>query len=148
MGGEVEKFTFNAYGPLFNLLALPACIATLLPKVIFCLTHALCAVVMLRHAERLEAEGVATRHWRPWVVVGFFWSPFFWSEIAWCGHFDILVAALCMSAVWLACRERQVTSGICLGGGCYLSTTRSSSCPSCLHSRGGTAGGSPWPRWG
>ncbi len=119
-GGRAEGFTFNAYGPLFNALAVPASVALLLPKVLFCLTHSLCAIAFLRAAER-ATRALQGRHlWVPWVVVGYFWSPFFWCEIAWCGNFDILVGTLTLAAVVNACREHGARSGAFLSAGILL----------------------------
>ena len=118
--GRVEDFTFNAYGPLFNALALPGSVAWLLPKVLFCLVHSLCAIAMLRAAERATRALKGRHFWVPWVVVGFFWSPFFWCEIAWCGNFDILVGALILAAVVNACREHGARSGAFLSAGILL----------------------------
>ena len=85
----------NAYGPLFNLLAAFDWVNPLAPKLC---SHTRTSCLLSR-----QIKGFTASH-RPspcrWsVLTALFWNPFPWVEIAIRGHFDILVALLCLGAI-------------------------------------------------
>jgi hypothetical protein len=105
----------NAYGPLFNLLAVLTWINPLAPKLVFAWAYVLFAA--------WQTRDLADRH--PGVlrllgVFAWFWNPFAWVEIAHFGHFDILVALASLAAVRARARDRDILSGVCLGLGVLL----------------------------
>ncbi len=106
----------NAYGPLFNLLTGIYEVNPLAPKLLFAYAYILFAV--------REIKGFASIH-RPSVtslavLTALFWNPFPWVEIAIRGHFDILVALLCLGAIRARVRGRDFVSAICLALGVLL----------------------------
>jgi hypothetical protein len=114
--GVFGKYPMNAYGPLFNIFAIPALVNPLLPKLLFAGAYLVFAVSLIkdRGKDRLQAGLV----W-PLLVV-WFWMPYCWVELANFGHFDVLVGLLCAAAVEARVRQRDVISGICLGLGVLL----------------------------
>ena len=114
--GVFGKYPMNAYGPLFNVFAIPALVNPLLPKLLFAGAYLVFAVWLIedRGKDRLQA-GLA---W-PLLVV-WFWVPYCWVEIANFGHFDVLVGLLCAAAVEARVRQRDVISGVFLGLGVLL----------------------------
>jgi len=114
--GVFGKYPMNAYGPLFNIFAIPALVNPLLPKLLFAGAYLVYAVSLIegRGKYRLQA-GFA---W-PLLVV-WFWMPYCWVELANFGHFDVVVGLLCAAAVEARVRQRDVISGICLGLGVLL----------------------------
>jgi hypothetical protein len=106
----------NAYGPLFNLLAGPAWVNPLAPRLFFAYGYLLFAIASIKDAmaslrpSRLGVLG----------LFAWFWNPFPWIEIAIRGHFDILVGLLCLAAIHARLRDRDILSGICLALGVLL----------------------------
>ncbi len=106
----------HAYGPLFNALALAAALNPLLPKLLFAFAY-LATVAWL-------VKGVGPRRGLvglPWVGrVAWLANPFVWVEIAYFGHWDILVAVVCVAAVHERSRGRDVAAGAWLAAGILL----------------------------
>ena len=106
----------NAYGPLFNVLTAPASLNPLAPKLLFAFAY-LATVAWL-------VKGVGARRGAvglPWpAVVAWLVNPFPWVEIAYFGHWDILVAVACVAAVHARARGRDVVSGLGLAAGILL----------------------------
>ena len=92
----------NAYGPLFNLLAAVSLLHPLAPKLLFVMIWLGVIVWLVGRAARTATERSAP----PWLVAAFLLGPWFWIEIPGMGHFDVMVAALCLVAVHLAERDR------------------------------------------
>jgi Glycosyltransferase family 87 len=114
--GVFGKYPMNAYGPLFNIFAIPALVNPLLPKLLFAGAYLAFAIWLIkdRGKECLRA-GLS---W-PLLVV-WCWMPYCWVEIANFGHFDVLVGLLCAAAVEARVRQRDAISGVCLGLGVLL----------------------------
>ena len=114
--GVFGKYPMNAYGPLFNIFAIPALVNPLLPKLLFAGAYLAFAIWLIkdRGKECLRA-GLS---W-PLLVV-WCWMPYCWVEIANFGHFDVLVGLLCAAAVAARVRQRDAISGVCLGLGVLL----------------------------
>ncbi|HEY4564026.1 MAG TPA: glycosyltransferase family 87 protein, partial [Thermoanaerobaculia bacterium] len=113
-----ERFGFplNAYGPLFNLLALPVRLNPMAPKLLFALAYCLFVVLFLkREMARPGPPGFPTSALFAWLL-----GPFFWVEIAYFGHFDILVAIACVAALAFLVRGREWLSGASLAAGFLL----------------------------
>ena len=114
--GVWGEYPLNAYGPLFNVLAVPAAINELLPKLLFALAYLGFAIWLVKGAgESRRLSGCA----RVLLLVWLF-GPFPWVEIAHFGHFDVLVGLLCVAAVEARVRGRDVASGVSLGLGVLL----------------------------
>src|SRR5271165_7160138 len=114
--GVFGKYPMNAYGPLFNIFAIPALVNPLLPKLLFAGAYLAFAIWLIkdRGKECLRAD----LSW-PLLVV-WCWMPYCWVEIASFGHFDVLVGLLCAAAVEARVRQRDAISGVCLGLGVLL----------------------------
>ena len=83
--GVFGKYPMNAYGPLFNVFAIPELINPLFPKLLF-------ATAYLGFAIWLTKDSIQDTSGRslPWpLLVAWFWMPYCWVEIANFGHFGI-----------------------------------------------------------
>jgi hypothetical protein len=109
-------YPINAYGPLFTTLALPAAVSGLAPKVFFAGTY-LGAMIWL--TEELAA-GRGIRRRTLWLLLAMLSNPSAWIQVAWYGHFDVLVGAACIAAVEHRVRGRDKASGACLAIGTLL----------------------------
>jgi len=104
-------YPLNAYGPLFNVLAALDRVNPMAPKLLF-------ASAYLGFLIWLVAEfGGELPRFGP---IAWFLNPFPWVEIAWFGHFDILVAVACAAAVHAKVRGRDIASGAILAAGALL----------------------------
>jgi hypothetical protein len=104
-------YPLNAYGPLFNVLALPAMVNPLAPKLLFALAHCVFTVLLVKRGmARAGALG----------LMAWLWSPFAWVEVGYFGHFDVLVAIACVAAVGWFCQGREVLAGASLAVGFLL----------------------------
>ena len=111
-------YPLNAYGPLFNVLALPAAWNELAPKLLFALAYCLFAVLFLKRCPLRrgdEGKSFPALGLLAWLV-----SPFAWVEIAYYGHFDVLVAIACVAAVAWFLRGREALAGASLALGFLL----------------------------
>ena len=116
VGGPNGVVPLNAYGPLFNLLTGLFWVNPLAPKLLFSYAYILFAVGEIKSfmaSHRLSA-------WSFGVLNALFWNPFPWVEIAIRGHFDVLVALLCLAAIRARLAGRDYVSAICLGLGVLL----------------------------
>lgn len=102
-------YSLNAYGPLFNGLAPLSWVNPLAPKLLFALAYLIHAITFI--ASGSDGRGPSRR------AVGWMLGPFFWVEIAYFGHFDVLVALACVSAVRSQLRGRDVRAGLALAVG-------------------------------
>ncbi len=107
-------YSLNAYGPLFNALAPPAWWNPLAPKLLFSSAYLAFVTAFVRARETPEG-GPPSRRATAWLV-----GPFCWVEVAYFGHFDVLVAIACALAVSYRRRDRDVASGVALGVGFLL----------------------------
>ena len=109
-------YPLNAYGPLFNLLALPALANPLAPKLLFSLAYCLFVAVFLKWGlARPGPSGFPAKGLLAWLL-----GPFPWVEIAYYGHFDVLVGIACVAAVAYLIRGREVAAGVSLATGFLL----------------------------
>lgn len=123
---ETWGYPLNAYGPLFNLLALPAWCNPMAPKLLFALAYCLFAVVFLKRGMAMArsvagtAAGTGMPDFPAWGLLAWLLSPFAWVEVAYFGHFDVLAAIACVAAVALVRENRAGFSGACLAIGFLL----------------------------
>ena len=114
--GVFGHYPINAYGPLFNALAILDRINPLLPKLCFAWTYLLFAVGTIKAAvSEAEWNSVATAAGLAWL-----WNPYVWVELAHYGHFDVLVGLFCVGAVAARIDRRDARSGACLALGVLL----------------------------
>jgi hypothetical protein len=111
-------YPLNAYGPLFNVLALPAVWNELAPKLLFALAYCLFAVLFLKRG--LLWRGNEGPRFPALGLLAWLMSPFAWVEIAYYGHFDVLVAIACALAVAWFLQGREVLAGASLALGFLL----------------------------
>jgi Glycosyltransferase family 87 len=105
---------YNVYGPLFNLLSLPILVTPLANKLLFAFVYVVCVVWL---AKDLGRDQGPTR----WAVITFWLiNPFPWVELAYYGHFDVLVGAACIVAVHCKLRSKGGWSGVSLAIGILL----------------------------
>ncbi|MGO9601559.1 MAG: glycosyltransferase 87 family protein [Isosphaeraceae bacterium] len=116
--GVFGKHPLNAYGPLFNLLAIPAWVHPLLPKLLFALLYLAMATWLIKAAVLKLLPG----RWFVPILLLFvwFWLPYAWVEIANYGHFDVLVGLSCAMAIEARRRGRDVMAGTALAAGMLL----------------------------
>jgi Glycosyltransferase family 87 len=106
----------NAYGPLFNVLAILSWVNPLAPKLLFAYGYVLFAISQIKgFAASRPPSGL-----RVIVLAALFWNPFPWVEVAVRGHFDILVGLFCLWAIRAWVRRRDALSGTCLALGVLL----------------------------
>jgi hypothetical protein len=112
-GGRIP---LNAYGPLFNTLAALAWVNPMAPKLLFAFAYIVFPIWLVEEAEvRRRVFGLSRFGLVAWLL-----NPFPWVEIAWFGHFDILVAVACVAAVHGCARGRDAFSGVSLAAGILL----------------------------
>jgi Glycosyltransferase family 87 len=112
-GGES---TGNAYGPLYNYLALLYACHPLLPKCFF--VSVWFCLILLFEKDLFSADRAGlTLDQAKGFVVFLLLNPFFWLRISWQGMNDICTAACCVLAVRAADRERDGVAGAWLGAG-------------------------------
>jgi len=107
----------NAYGPLYNLLALPYMIDPFLPKLLFVFTWMWASMFLIGQA--IKCDDRPSLHAWP-VAVFMLTGPFLALLIAHYGYFDILPAWLCLMAVHFRMRQRDGLSGAALAGAVLL----------------------------
>jgi hypothetical protein len=114
--GFFGNYPTNAYGPLFNALAIFEWFNPLLPKLLFAWAYLLFAANTIKASRRAMSRGLGA-------AVGgiiWFWNPYAWIEIAHYGHFDVLIGLSCVAAVAARIVRRDVTSGVSLALGVLL----------------------------
>jgi hypothetical protein len=114
--GTFGEYPVNAYGPLFNLLAIPDRVNPLLPKLLFAWAYLLFAVSTIKSA---RGDGSRSR-WAAIAGIAWFWNPYAWVELARFGHFDVLVGLCCVAAVEARVLRRDDRAGIFLSLGVLL----------------------------
>lgn len=108
---------WNAYGPLFLVFAPMAwMIHAYLPKILFSCSFLVLAVYVVR---AFESETNPPKY-RKWLLAGFLACPYFWNEIAYVGHFDIMIGVFLVAALADFDRGSQVKSGIMVSAGFLL----------------------------
>jgi len=114
-GGPRDAYPLNAYGPLFNVLALPTLWHPLGPKLIFAAAY----WFFVAHLVLV----VGRRTLPPWgrlAAAVWFSSPYPVIEIANMGHFDVLVTLLAIAAIEARVRDRWTASAGWLASGVLL----------------------------
>jgi hypothetical protein len=113
--GAFGTYPMNAYGPLFNVLAIPAWIDPLLPKLLFALAYLAFAVWLVK-----DGAGRRLSAWEKFTLFAWLFNPYVWIEIPCFGHFDVLVGLCCVAAVAARACRRDVRSGVSLGLGALI----------------------------
>jgi hypothetical protein len=116
VSGENGRAPLNAYGPLFNPLAGLAGINPLAPKLLFAFAYIFFATSAIKGF--LAGHPPSGR--RTLGLTALFWNPFPWVEVAYYGHFDVLVGLACLGAVRAWDRGRDIASGALLAAGVLL----------------------------
>jgi hypothetical protein len=115
-GRPWDSELYNAYGPLFNLLAPLLWISLLANKLLFAVAYLLYVIWLIKDFG--AGRGLVALSWP--VVVLWLINPFPWVVIAYFGHFDVLVAVACVAAVHGQMRGKDIFSGACLAIGILL----------------------------
>jgi hypothetical protein len=106
----------NAYGPLFELLSWPAAWNPLAPKIVFSASYlTYCIWIIRSYANDAATSAIETKMLAVWLA-----NPFFWIEIAFYGHFDVLVALSVVAALVAFDRHEFGATGFYLGLGFLL----------------------------
>jgi hypothetical protein len=100
----------NAYGPAYNLFALPYLIHPLLPKLLFCFTWLCCSIYLVTLFIRQRNKGSAA--WIAFVFIAM--NPLFWVTTVIDGNFDIVVAAACLAGVAARSNRRDAVAAVLL----------------------------------
>ncbi len=106
-----------SYGLLFNLLAPLAALHSLIPKLLFVVCWLALAFWYLALTGR---TGRSDEMHRRGILVLLVANPLFWIEIPIYGHFDILIAGLCVTALHVFRQGRSAQAGILLAAGTFL----------------------------
>jgi hypothetical protein len=102
----------NAYGPLFNALALLARLDPIAPKLLFAAGYvAFVAWLVMRKAPDRSPRRTHA------IIALCLLNPFPWVEIAHFGFFDVLVGIACVGAVHAARRGGNQLAGVLVGMG-------------------------------
>jgi len=116
LGGGGYWYSLNAYGPLYNALAIPTLWNPLAPKLIFAAAYwAFASWLALDLAGRRGRPG-----WASLALAAWFATPYAWVEIARFGHFDVLVALLAIAAAEARARGRWKSGAAWLTAGVLL----------------------------
>ncbi len=114
-GGPTATFSLHAYGPLYNLLALPTLWNPLGPKLLFAAAYWAFVSWLALAAPR---QGLPS-WWAPALAI-WFAGPFAWVEIADFGHFDVLVALSCVAAIETRAQGRWTAAALWTASGTLL----------------------------
>lgn len=115
IGGPSGSFSLHAYGPLYNLLAPATLWNPLGPKLIFAAAYWAFAAGLALSAPR---RGLPA--WSGPALALWFAGPFAWVEVAGFGHFDVLVALLCVAAIEARAGDRWRASAAWAAAGVLL----------------------------
>src|SRR5262249_25784365 len=113
---EMRSTSYNAYGPLFNVLAPLTWINALANKLLFAFAYLVYVVWLTKVLA--PRRGVNALSW-PWVALWLL-NPFPWEQIAYFGYFDVLVSLACVAAVDSLVRGKDGASGTSLALGILL----------------------------
>jgi hypothetical protein len=107
----------NVYGPAFNVLSLLTLGSPLLPKLLFAAVWLLWSVSVARSIaiDRPGSKGAPILGLAACLL-----NPYFWVEIVFHGHFDILYSVLMLSAIGLTSAGPGITAGAVIGLGILL----------------------------
>ena len=106
---------FNAYGPLFNMLAPLAWVNPLANKLLFAFSYLVFVIWLIKDfAPRQGFDALS------WPSVGLWFNPFPWQQIAAFGYFDVLVSLACVAAVHSLIGRKDGVSGTYLALGILL----------------------------
>jgi hypothetical protein len=108
-----EDVPVNAYGPLYNALAVLAWINPLAPKLAFAFAYLVFVAWLIKD---VGADQGLVALSGP-VVVFWLLNPFPWMELTYWGHFDVLVALACVLASTPAGAARTSSPGSVWGPG-------------------------------
>jgi hypothetical protein len=106
----------NAYGPLFNVLAPMTWLNPLFNKLLFAFSYLVYVIWLIRvHGPRCSFDASS------WFCYGLLiLNPFPWVQLAYLGHFDVLVGLACVAAVHSLVYRKDALSGIYLACGILL----------------------------
>jgi hypothetical protein len=116
VSGQNGLAPLNAYGPLFNPLAVLAWLNPVAPRLLFSYAYILFAIGMTHGF----AAGRPPSGMRTLALLVLFWNPFPWVEVAFYGHFDLLIGLTCLGTVLALARGWDIRAGLCLAGGVLL----------------------------
>jgi hypothetical protein len=109
-------YPFNAYGPLFNVMAPLVWINPLTNKVLFAFCYLVYVIWLIK--DFAPRQGFVALSWPSiglWLL-----NPFPWQQIAYLGYFDVLVSLACVAAVHSLVGRKDGASGTYLGLGILL----------------------------
>ncbi|MBI1324628.1 DUF2029 domain-containing protein [bacterium] len=106
----------NAYGPLFEAFAPLVRINPLVPKILFATAFLIYAVFTSKSAE----DHATCDRRKFWLTGVWLANPFFWLEIAFYGHFDIIASLFALGAIVALNRSGAILAGTLLGLGFLL----------------------------
>jgi len=112
----VDTINPNAYGPLFNVLAPMAWVNLLANKLLFAISYLVYIIWLIK--DIAPRQGFVALSW-PSMGLWLF-NPLPWWQIAYLGHFDILVGLTCVAAVHCRVRNKDWLSGTWLAVGTLL----------------------------
>jgi hypothetical protein len=115
-GDPWGSMPFNAYGPLFNVLAPLIWVNPLANKLLFAFSYLVYVIWLIK--DFAPRRGFAALSWPSvglWLL-----NPFPWQQIAYLGYFDVLVSLACVAAVHSLVGNKDGASGTYLALGILL----------------------------
>jgi hypothetical protein len=113
---DLAAYPINAYGPLFNALALLVRVSPLANKLLFAFSYLVYVIWLVKvFAPRRGLDAFSWRLTALWLL-----SPFPWVQIAYVGYFDILVSLACVAAIHNLIGRKDGVSGTYLALGILL----------------------------
>lgn len=116
IGGGYGPYPLNAYGPLYLVLAPLTLLNPLAPKLVFAFAYWAFVAWLVKRLG--PSRGLPA--WAGPLLLLWHANPFAWVEIAFFGHFDVLVGLLCVTAIEARRRSRNVESAGWLASGVLL----------------------------
>jgi hypothetical protein len=106
----------NTYGPLFNVLAPITWLNPLFNKLLFAFSYVVYVIWLIKvHGPRRSFDASS------WYCYGLLLLNLFpWVQLAYLGHFDVLVGLACVAAVHSVVYRKDALSGTCLASGILL----------------------------
>ena len=112
----IHTISPNAYGPLFNLLAPFVLYHPLANKLLFAFAYLAYVIWLVKDFGPRRGFSIYSCPSTLLLLL----NPLPWWQIAYLGHFDILVGLACVAAVHWRVRNKDWLSGTCLAAGILL----------------------------
>jgi hypothetical protein len=107
---------FNAYGPLFNLMAITTPLSPLVNKLLFSFSYILFVIWLTKWPKQNSNSNIP----RSLIIGSLILSPYSWTQLSWLGYFDILVGVACVASLYSLSQRKEGLAGAFLALGILL----------------------------